>query len=429
MKIAEILKKKAALGLKKYPVGIYNYLNLKDHGSHMTEAEMDSLADAGITVPHSPTFDPSDGAQIAHMLKMLDWAAARDMKLLLWDPRCMARMDKDGKVPADYAEGVKAAVKDFGKHPGLLGFFIGDEPNEEGMRACAACQRIQTEIAPHLHSVLNHEGAMGPGRGEYLDRYAQFSDADVISYDCYLQVQNPAVNRVRGIDRYYENLRIYREASLRNGIPFWNTVICIGHWMYSCPNLDEIRWQFNTSVAAGASGVSWFHWYLPKPILNYRLPPVDEFWEKTQTYYDIRRVQQSFHRTYGDLFNRLVSTRVSFYPFGCGEGSAEWMPNELVSGIETQHGQNTPLLIGEFTDGEAGRYVMFVNNSQTKDACDHVKIKFPKNAKLFVYDYGSEGREQPAGNYEGPRPDGDHLRDWRWLAPGQEAVYRVEIPK
>ncbi|MCY2925838.1 MAG: hypothetical protein NT031_10430, partial [Planctomycetota bacterium] len=267
MKIAEILKKKAALGLKKYPVGIYNYLNLTDHGSHMTEAETESLADAGITVPHSPTFDPADPAQIAHMLKMLDWAAARDMKLILWDPRCMGSM-KGLEAPAEYAAGVKAAVKDFGQHPGLLGFFIGDEPNEEGMRACAACQRIQAEIAPHLHSVLNHEGAMGLGWGEYLDRYAQFSDADVISYDCYLQVQNPAVNRVRGIDRYYENLRIYREASLRNGIPFWNTVICIGHWMYSCPNLDEIRWQFNTSVAAGASGVSWFHWYLPKPILN-----------------------------------------------------------------------------------------------------------------------------------------------------------------
>ena len=424
MKIREIIKKKASLGLKKYPIGIYNYLNLKDHGAHMTEAEMESLADAGITVPHSPTFDPNDSAQIAHMLKMLDWAAARDMKLVLWDPRCMASM-KGLEAPAEYAAGVKAAVRDFGKHPGLLGFFNNDEPDDAGMRASAACQRIQAEVAPHLLSVLNH---LGGASDTYLDTYAQLSDAGVMSYDCYLQIQNPAVNRVRGIDRYFQCLRNYREASLRNGIPFWNTVICIGHWMYSCPNLDEIRWQFNTSVAAGASGVSWFHWYLPKPILNYRLPPVDEFWEKTQTYYDIRRVQQSFHKTYGDLFNRLVSTRVSFYPFGCGEGSVEWTPNELVSGIETQHGQCTPILVGEFTDGEGRRYVMFVNNSQTKDCCDHVKIKFPKNAKLYCFEYGSEGKEQPAGNYEGPRLDGDTIRDWRWLAPGQEALYRVELP-
>ena len=296
------------------------------------------------------------------------------------------------------------------------------------MRALAACQKIQKEIAPHLHSVLNHEGAMGPGRDEYLDRYAQLSDADVISYDCYVQIQNPNVQRVRGIDRYFENLRIYREASLRNGIPFWNTIICIGHWMYSCPNLDEIRWQFNTSVAAGANGVSWFHWYLPKPMLNYRLPPVDEFWEKTQTYNDIRRVQQGFHKTYGGLFNRLVSTRVSFYPFACGQGSIEWTPNELVSGIMPSIGaQNTPIVVGEFTDAEHRRYVMFVNNSQTRDNSDHVLIKFPKNVKLYCYEYGSEGQEQPAGNYEGPRLAGDNIVDWRWLAPGQEAVYRVEI--
>jgi hypothetical protein len=132
---------------------------------------------------------------------------------------------------------------------------------------------------------------MGPGWDAYLDRCAKLSNCDLISYDCYLPLQNPASQRVRGIDRYFENLRLYRDASHRNGLPFWNTVLCIGHWMYSCPNLDEIRWQFNTSVACGAHGISWFHWYLPKPILNYRLPPVDEFWQETQTYHDIRRVQ------------------------------------------------------------------------------------------------------------------------------------------
>ena len=121
MKIESILKKNASFGLKKYPVGIYNYLNLKSHAKHMTRDEMQALADAGVTVPHSPGFEPDDPAQISHMLKMLDWAAERDMKLILWDPRCMGKMEKDGKPPADYATGVKAAVKDFGKHPGLFG--------------------------------------------------------------------------------------------------------------------------------------------------------------------------------------------------------------------------------------------------------------------------------------------------------------------
>ncbi len=270
---------------------------------------------------------------------------------------------------------------------------------------------------------------MGPGWDAYLDRCAKLSNCDLISYDCYLQLQNPASQRVRGIDRYFENLRLYRDASHRNGLPFWNTVLCIGHWMYSCPNLDEIRWQFNTSVACGAHGISWFHLYLPKPILNYRLPPVDEFWQETQTYHDIRRVQQNFHRTYGDLFSRLVSTRVSYFPFALGNGSQEWMPSELLSGFVPQFGQATPLVIGEFADVEGRRYVMFVDNSQTKDACDHVKTLFPKNVKLYVFDYGCEGQERPAGNYEGPHPDGNHLRDWRWLAPGQEALYRVEVIK
>ena len=111
-KMKAIIKKNESFGLKKYPISIWNYTNLKDHGEYMTEAEMQSLADAGITVPQSPSFDPNDPAQIAHMLKMLDWAAKRDMKLILWDPRCMGQFGKDGKPPADYAVGVKAAVAD-----------------------------------------------------------------------------------------------------------------------------------------------------------------------------------------------------------------------------------------------------------------------------------------------------------------------------
>ena len=58
-----IIKKTESFGLKKYPISIWNYTNLKDHGEHMTEAEMQSLADAGITLPQSPSFDPNDRVQ------------------------------------------------------------------------------------------------------------------------------------------------------------------------------------------------------------------------------------------------------------------------------------------------------------------------------------------------------------------------------
>jgi hypothetical protein len=414
-----IIKKTESFGLKKYPISIWNYTDLKSHGAHMTEAEMQSLADVGLTVPQSPNFDPNDPAQKAHIRKMLDWAAARGMKLILRDPRCMGQIDADGKPPADYATGVKAAVADFGSHPAMFGFFVGDEG---GGDAFAECQRIQKDIAPHLFPFYNHLPAIAPEWDKYLDKYMQLSHSDILGYDCYMQMHCTDVQG--GIAAYYENLRIYREASLRHGVPFWNTALSLGHMMYRTPSRADFRWQLNTSVAAGANGMMWFFWYMDAPGPDIGVPPVDEFWEKTQTYYDLRHVQQRFHKTYGDLFNRLASTRVSFFPKACGGGEV-WTPNDLVLDIWPAYDNQLPVLVGEFTDIEGRRYIMFVNNSQTQP--DRVLIKFPLKTKLYSFGYGSEGKEVLVN--DGSQADADCVPAWLFLAPGGETVFRVELGK
>ena len=417
-KMKAVIKKTESFGLKKYPFSIWNYVNLKTHAEQMNEAEMQSLADAGITVPQGPDFDPADPAQKAHMLKMLDWAQKRDMKLIPRDPRCMAESDPAGKKPKEgYRERVQAAIKDFGKHPATLGFFVGDEGTNDGIYEC---QRIQNELAPNLHSFFNHLPVLAPDWDKYLDKYMQLSHSDILGYDCYMQMHLEG----RGVDAYYENLRIYREASLRHGVPFWNTALSLGHMMYRNPNLDDFRWQVNTTVAAGANGLVWFFWYLPAPGADTGVAPVNEFWEKTQTYRDIRSVQNRFHKTYGGLFNHLVSTRVSFYPKAMGKGEA-WKANDLVSGIWPAYDNDLPMLVGEFTNIEGKRYVMFVNNSQTKK--DRVLIKFPLKTKLYSFDYGSEGKEKLVN--DGTENSEGFVTAWLWLSPGGETVFRVELSK
>ncbi|MCY2928348.1 MAG: hypothetical protein NTV86_02420 [Planctomycetota bacterium] len=427
-----ILKKCASFGLKSFPVSFWSYTNLGEHGKHMTEAEVESWADAGFTVPQSPGFDPKDPAQKAHIVKLLDWAHQRGMKLIVCDPRAYVRTAPDGKVAPDYADGVKAAVADFGKHPGLLGFHVGDEPGAEIKEAFFACYKTQNEIAPHLHpyaNLLPHFPGIEARAGtdswpNYLDEYVKKSDADMLGYDCYAQM-NPGDS---GWHDYYRNLRLYREAAVRYGVPFWNTLLSVGHFKYRCPNQDEIRWQFNTSIAAGANGISWFFYYMRAPELNFRMSPVDEHWNRTQTYEDVRRVQKSFHRRYGDLFNRIACTRVSFFPHAYGGGDV-FQPNEIVASIRPDGCNTHPILLGEFVDVEGGRYVMLVNNSMTES--ERVKITFRKNVRWFSWDWN--GREHEGGAYckdffaEGTGPEGDGIAVWHWLAPGQEAVYRVQI--
>lgn len=420
-----LLEKTKSFGLKQYPISFWNLSNLSEHGSHMTEAEVKSWADAGFTVPHSPTFDPKDKKQKAHMAKLLEWAEKYGMKLIVVDPRGYA---KKGNME-EYASGVRAAAADWGKYPATFGFHVGDEPDAAMKDTFFECYRIQKEIAPDLHpyaNLLPHFPGIEERAGtdtwpNYLDEYVRKARPDMLSYDCYTQM-NPGED---GVNIYYRNLKFNREAAVRNGVPFWNTILSVGHLFYRCPNQNEIRWQFNTSVAAGANGISWWFYYMLAPNANYRMCPVDELWDKTPTYYDIRRVQQGFHKHYGDLFNRIVSTRVTFYSKVFGDG-VEFTPDDII--LKVDSAKKLPLLIGEFTDLEGKRYAMFVNNSMTED--EVFNITFPKGSKTYSWNW--YGKEYEGGAYchlGVQSDDAGNVVHPLMLAPGQEAVYRIELAK
>jgi hypothetical protein len=225
----------------------------------------------------------------------------------------------------------------------------------------------------------------------------------------------------KGWENYFENLRLYREAALRNGVPFWNTVLSVGHFAYRCPSFDELRWQFNTTVASGAHGVLWFFYYMRAPHSNYRLALVDEHWNRTPAYDDLRRVQKTFHRFYGDLFNRIVCTKVMFNPnpFGGGE---KFAPDNLVSKIGPGHAK---VMVSEFVDAQNRPYVMFVNLSMTES--QKVSLTFRgEKTRLFSWNWQGKEHEGLAYSADGCTRDEQGASVMHWLAPGQEAVYRVE---
>ena len=84
-----------------------------------------------------------------------------------------------------------------------------------------------------------------------------------------------------------------------------------------------------------------------------------------------------------------------------------------------------PLLLGEFTDVKARRYVMLVNNSMAESV--NVGIRFPgQDVKVYSWDWS--GKERAGGAYCAGRQvrNKQGLAIYHWLAPGQETVYRVE---
>ncbi len=428
--VKTIVEKTEELGTNGYPISFwnYNFLWIKSNFDSMSEAAVKEWADAGITVAQGPRFQADNPEQIKRIHDMLDWCAKYKIKMVISDSRTSYPDDVNaGKATwADYEKRAKAAIAEFGSHPATFGFHAGDEPSAKMKNTFfEAIHRLKL-LAPKLHPFANllpywkgMESAAGSESWpKYLDEYAKKGTPDLISYDCYRQMEDNA----EGQDIYYNNLRLYREAMIRNAIPFWNSPLCVGHYQYRHPTRDELRWQFHTSIAFGAKGICWFFWYHPYPESNYYNSPYDDFFNKTQTYYDLYDIQKRFQKRYGKIINKLVSTRVTFAGMKPLGGCKSFTPNGLVAKVE-----GGPILVGEFVDPQGKRYVMLVNLKMT--GASRMMVTFTgKDAKYYSYSWEGgnefEGRSDESisedlSGSQGPKID-------HYVYPAQMVLYRID---
>ena len=432
--VKAIVDKTEALGTNGYPISFwnYNFLWIKDNFDAMNEQAVKEWADAGITVAQGPRFQPDQPEQVKRVHQLLDWCEKYRIKLIVNDSRASYPDDVNtGKATwEDYDKRAKDVIAEFGNHPALFGFHVGDEPNAAMKDTFFGTLHRLKQLAPNLHpyaNLLPYWEGMDKAAGanswpEYLDEYAKKATPDIVCYDCYRQMEPGQ----EGVDIYYNNLRLNREAMIRNGIPFWNTPLCVGHYQYRHPTRDELRWQLNTSIAFGAKGVSWFFWYHPYPEANYHNSPYDDFFNKTQTYYDLYDIQKRLQKRYGKVINKLVTTRVTFSgtkPLG---GCKEFTPNGLVAAVG-----GGPILVGEFVDPEGKRYVMLVNLKM--EGSSRMQVTFTgKDARYFSYSWvdGSEIEGRPGEtsleslSEDKSSPIGPMLD--HYVYPAQMVLYRVE---
>ena len=428
--VKQIVDKTEALGLEGYPISFwnYNFLWIKSNFEAMDEQAVREWAEAGITVAQGPRFHADRAEEVRRVHELLDWCGKYGVKLIIPDSRTSFPSDvNDGEATwADYEKRAREAIAEFGDHPAVFGFHVGDEPHANAKDTFSGAVRRLKELAPRLHPFANllpywegMEKAAGANSWpEYLDEYAAEGRPDFVCYDCYRQMEDGD----KGVDIYYTNLRLHREAMVRNAVPFWNTPLSVGHYQYRHPTRDDLRWQFHTSVAFGAKGVSWFFWYHPYPEANYQNAPYDDFFKKTQTYHDLYDIHNRFQRRYGKIINRLVSTRVTFSgakPLG---GCREFTPNGLVAKVE-----GGPILVGEFVDPDGKRYVMLVNLKM--EGASRMQVTFTgKHARYYSYRWSDGGEFEGRSEISiGEKKDGplgpmiDH-----YVYPAQMVLYRVD---
>jgi hypothetical protein len=376
----------------------------------------------------SPEFNPSIHKK-EDLLAILDECYKQDIKLIICDSR--ARWGNAAADPDGYREKFLKAYEDFGKHPATFGFHIGDEPSGKAFEDCIAAYKIQSQTAPGLNPFINflpywdgmHKDILLSDSFEaWAADFTKKSNLKFLCYDHYGQM-NPEES---GIDNYFKNLNKFSNAALSAGITYWTTLLSVGHFRYRCPKEDDLRWQLYTALASGCKGILWFFFYMRRPHANYRVAPIDEHNEKTETYHWLSRILRTFAKQYGELFTRLTLRKAYHGVKAYGGYELYDDSHPVVKNLVSHHG--LPCILSFFNDENGREYFSLTNNSQKESGLFSVNIdKKIKNIYRIIW----EGKEISVAeshwdalyNENGAE---SFITMGNWLAPGQMEVYRLE---
>ena len=384
-----------------FKIGFWNYV---ETGVLDPKKAVQDWKELGITLPMSFAYDPEKHKK-EDMLALLDECHKEGMPVIVCDIRATYRtLYKIGKEA--FEEGMKAAVEDFGSHPAVFGFEVGDEPNKEYWQAAIDAYKINLKCAPHLTPFINmypmwgdddFVDVLGVEKEEYVDlnaEYMQKTGAKLISYDYYGQCAY--FEKDRAIDLYFKNLNIFHEAARRNQGKYFNSVLCVPHWAFREPTEDDIRWQISTSVAHGASGIMWFFIYERTLDGSYRRPPIDLFWKRTPMFDVLSRQNRIYNEFFAKALKGYRFDKVWHYLQTFG-GTEEFTGNEELLGLS--HIINpVPTVVSRFVNEEGKAAYILVNLSQTEST----KIQPKFTGALAKYN------------------------DAFWYAPGQMTVFTEE---
>lgn len=410
--------------IERYPLGFWSMID----GGIAPVNHPDEWKELGMTLTLGNIYYP-DKTDKEHFRKQLDCAYKNGIKVILSDHRAAARRLHEVDE-AGYRKLLQSVLDDWGDHPAVWGLHIGDEPEINDYDVFVKAINIFKEMAPQWEPYANLipwyagvEKRLGiESYPEYVKKFITDTGMHFISYDCYAQM-NPGKS---GWETYYKNLKIYSDVSHELGVPFWTILLSIPHFNYRNPSLDDYRWQFNTALASGALGLSWYFIYQQQCwSCNYRNAPVNQLGRKTQGFYDIMDIQNIFWRTIGPKIEKMTLKKVShvgtayggFEKF-CGDDEVAPLPDDAPDMIISQFEPDVP---------DGWKYIMVVNNS-----CENnVNFSLPLRGNKIEADellYDDNWRHIAASLHDdGVVKDENGVYSMpHWYAPGQAVFYRYK---
>ncbi len=332
--------------------------------------------------------------------KDLDLVHAAAMKAIVNDPR-VGNYDWINVDEKKARENVASLIKEVNHHPAVFGYYLRDEPPASYFAGLEKVASVVRELAPgkwpYINLFPNYANADQlalPDYPQYLDKFVEACKPPILSYDHY------ALNGDGSLGgEYWRNLEQIRAAAKKASVPFWNIVLSVAHFDQREVTHADLRFQAYSTLAYGGRGISYFTYFAPG-VGNYRMAPIDQFGNRTQTWQLMQNVNQQVLRL-APMLLKLTSDDVYHFgdvPAGCGA------PGEA-SLITAADGN---LMAGDFTHADGSRWVMVVNRDLRRSHPCLPTFRKPPKALKILSAYTGE-----LTSFEGEQV---------WLAPGQGAL-------
>jgi hypothetical protein len=229
-----------------------------------------------------------------------------------------------------------------------------------------------------------------------------------------------------GTDGYFSNLRCFGEVAATAGVPFWTTLLSVGHFRYRCPTQDDFRWQLSTAAASGCRGVFWFQFYDAADHRNYRNSPINDLHRRTAQYEQLAYELRRFKRNHGQLFMDLKLKEVFHInkSYGGYQLFKPYKTHKTIFKVSSKYKTNG--IVSFFTDKENREYIVITNNSKTES--DLFNIYFDPRIKTLynIMQNGKRVEDFSVNYHDASYEAGDKANiAGVFLSPGMMEVFRL----
>lgn len=328
---------------------------------------------------------PNTGKKAA-MLQLLDECHKNGIQAIICDSRTHFH-NLQAKGEEQFRQDLQQSIEDFGHHPAAFAFYVGDEPTISNWEYAKQSVRIIEEVSP-IPAFVNflphwtgddYKGVMGCDCDEYeqkIDSFIKESGLQIVAYDCYACMN--VHHQKAEMDMYFKNLALFTRVARENHVPCWCSSLCMAHWDYRIPTLADMRWQVNTALAYGVTGIQWFAVFDKKrdpndvEIITLNAP-YNRYGERTQTWRDMRDVNGETQARFADIVPTLTWLHSWHYGNTYGE-TRYWYDgvDDILIHFDTRYKDDA--LISKFVDDEGNYHFLFVNTNQ--NVSNEVRVGF-----------------------------------------------------